>query len=326
MLSQFHLSKITFETGNPEPEIKWYKAEEKIKVRKNDNKCKIYRNSSDDCYILEIQNATADDNAKYTVKASNDFGSVKASAKVEVVSCEIESRTTDLQMKEEINLIQNVQVGENLLKSAGAEVSVEPVEQVVSQLREDIVEQEMERCEIETQIIKPTVAGLNLEINLNEELILGTGDEKAEINYTENKIEQKVCNAYEVLATTSLEQVTEVDGMPPSALDEFDIIEKMEKESKELHSVSLVSPDVSNLGENKSVELMEDRENESLKSKTLVSLSCEETKSEKDQALETEVHTSSKNEVGCPPVFVVKPKPVTVQVGQNIQLQCKVEG
>ena len=122
------------------------------------------------------------------------------------------------------------------------------------------------------------------------------------------------------------EQIREVDDMTHSALSILKEIDIVQNESKELQSGSFVSPDVSILGENKSVKLMEDAENESLKSKTQVSLSSEETKSEKDQALETEVLSLSENKVGCPPVFVVKPKHATVQVGQTIQLQCKVEG
>ena len=213
---------------------------------------------------------------------------------MEVVSCVIDEKMSDLQTKEEINLIESIPVEEPVVRSADVKVSVEPVEQEVSQL-EYVVGQDMERKEI-TEVM--------------------------ESKYNKKESDQMISIVKEIHETAGLEQTSEVSVKAHSLLNVSNKVDIIQNEQKELKSGSPVSPD----HHDNSDELTKDAENESLKNKIQVSLSSEGTKSEKDQALETEVLSLSKNKNGCPPVFVVKPKHVTIQVGQTIQLQCKVEG
>ena len=214
---------------------------------------------------------------------------------MEVVSCVIDEKSSDLQTNEEINLIQNVPIEKPSLRSTDVKVSVEPVEQEVSQL-ECGVGQNMERSEI-TEVM--------------------------ESKYIEKESDQMISNANEIHETVGLEQTSEVAVKAHSSFNVSNEVDIVQNEQKELKSVSPVSPDYR---DDNSDKLSEDAENEILKNKIQVSLSSEEAKSEKDQALETEVLSLSEIKVGCPPVFVVKPKHATVQVGKTIQLQCKVEG
>ena len=64
-------------TGEPEPEVVWFKDGKKIKPKKRDTRLKIDWDISTDMYFLEIQNATKHDQGTYEVVVSNDKGEMK---------------------------------------------------------------------------------------------------------------------------------------------------------------------------------------------------------------------------------------------------------
>ena len=70
--------------GNPEPEIKWYKGDVRIRPRKNDKRVRLGYDTDNDVNILEIDSASIEDGGEYMMKASNDNGSAKVTIVVQV--------------------------------------------------------------------------------------------------------------------------------------------------------------------------------------------------------------------------------------------------
>ena len=70
--------------GTPEPEIKWYKGDAKIKPSKKDKRVRLDYDVANDLSVLEIHSASVNDAGEYIVKASNENGSAKATVEVQV--------------------------------------------------------------------------------------------------------------------------------------------------------------------------------------------------------------------------------------------------
>ena len=79
-----NLCNIIISTGEPRPEISWYKNGKKVKPSKKDVRIQVEYDSSEQVSLLSISDATNDDAAVYSVKAKNTAGSVTQSVNVTV--------------------------------------------------------------------------------------------------------------------------------------------------------------------------------------------------------------------------------------------------
>ena len=70
--------------GEPEPEVTWYKDGNKLKPRKPDARVRIDWDLKEDTNTLIISEACATDSGQYTVKATNDSGSITETVNVSV--------------------------------------------------------------------------------------------------------------------------------------------------------------------------------------------------------------------------------------------------
>ena len=69
-------------TGDPDPDVTWYKDGKQLKPRKWDRRVKIDWDMKTDMQTLQIRDATEDDAGDYMVKATNDNGSTSMTVNV----------------------------------------------------------------------------------------------------------------------------------------------------------------------------------------------------------------------------------------------------
>lgn len=69
-------------SGDPEPDITWYKGDKLIKPRKWDKKKRITWDLATEFSILEIKNLDMNDSGEYTVKGTNKHGTTSATFNV----------------------------------------------------------------------------------------------------------------------------------------------------------------------------------------------------------------------------------------------------
>merc|ERR1712113_156237 len=85
-------------TAQPEPEVKWYKDDKKIKEKKD--KC-VKIGKDGDLFFLEVTTATIEDGGKYTIKATNEGGSVAHDVTVMVQEAVVKAQPVEEEVEEE---------------------------------------------------------------------------------------------------------------------------------------------------------------------------------------------------------------------------------
>lgn len=101
-------------TGEPEPDVKWFKDDVELKTSKKNKRIKTDWDIKENMYILEIKDARNEDTGDYVLKAENDSGFLKATINVIVMdkdtSVKIIEATEESVVQEEDETVQNVQV------------------------------------------------------------------------------------------------------------------------------------------------------------------------------------------------------------------------
>ena len=64
-------------TGDPEPEVEWYKGDKLLKQSRREPRLKIDWDMKQDLHVLIIKDSTPEDAGEYTVVAENDHGSFR---------------------------------------------------------------------------------------------------------------------------------------------------------------------------------------------------------------------------------------------------------
>lgn len=131
-------------TGEPEPEVKWFKGEKQLKKSKKDPRIKIDWDMSQDLNILIINDATADDSGEYTVVAENENGSFKFTVTVLVGKTEGAEITKVVESKRSVTVVEETVVdGQVVERTVKEEVSEEVPEVTV----EKVVKEEVQQVE-----------------------------------------------------------------------------------------------------------------------------------------------------------------------------------
>jgi hypothetical protein len=96
-------------TGEPEPEITWYKGDTEIKPKKKDKKYKIDWDVTTDVSSLVIKDAGSEDAGEYKVKATNAHGTSESVVTVEIKEKESKKKKAKLVAKTEVTEEQEEQ-------------------------------------------------------------------------------------------------------------------------------------------------------------------------------------------------------------------------
>ena len=104
---------MSWTTGKPEPEVKWYKNGLRVKPKKKSDKISLDYNPQNDLCILEIKNAAPEDSGDYKVKVVNDFGTVSHKVKVQV--------------GEPLELVKMVEEGIQVAMSEGSAANIDEI-------------------------------------------------------------------------------------------------------------------------------------------------------------------------------------------------------
>lgn len=312
--------------GQPPPEVKFYKGEERLKPRKKDKKLRLSYDVTDDIFVMEILNATVEDAGVYHVKAANKTGCTEAQVIVKVtvkaVKSEIVSeigpnQSTELE-EEKKDHVEHVSSPEpttgvsNVLESSQTVVDSNNLTQntvkedslaLKSQLAADI----MPDLETSLSTISAAVEETSKQTDVKEELVITkklTSEVSSELNVESRKIVSET--DYSVKEDEKHKALSESDV---KAADEQIEISKKQRSDEIDQSLEGAS--------SKAVKVT--KEDQRLKE----SSEAEHKREEKaDQAINVE-YTEEDVAVHLP-VFEVKPEPVTVNEGEIIRLTWKI--
>ena len=339
-----HMIFLSQFAGSPEPEIKWYKGENKIKVSKSNAKLSVSYDSVSHTSTLEIKSASEDDVARYTVKAVNDLGAVKATVKVQVVDgleqreevedFEVESKVIEVN-KEHTKLDSEAagDLEERSVRNVKEESEVELLADIVDQARavsstldqndskklaEAVATQplskkprEIAAVEVkEKEIVKKTDE-LDVESSSEEEESSEEGERSSE---EDDESEGESTEIESADDEVELKKVQTVEKLVSATVDEKN--KMYVKKTSELKTDKV-----------EAVELLKPEPTKDVKELQLEVKSEKLPKVEPEDESETSETASSDEEMpSSPPAFVVKPKSTVAPIGETIRLECKVEG
>ena len=152
--------------------MKWYKGEEKLKPKKSDKRLTIFHDLATELHTVVISSAMLSDTAKYTVKAVNKYGSIKASVKIEV-------KKVSEEMKEEKKEV-SVTVDEGVHEEEKIVVEIKSFSETVgkSLLEEVEVRVDKSKGRESTEEFEVDEAQLNKKKKLEEETVREEPDEE----------------------------------------------------------------------------------------------------------------------------------------------------
>lgn len=298
-------------TGVPEPEVKWYKGEEKLKPKKSDKRLKISYDSAAELHTVVISSATVSDTAKYTVKAVNQYGSVKASVKVEVQKVSEEKKvlaevsvTVDESVREETEIHERVESKEE----TGLDITVQRVP------GPDGTEVDVENKFVIAE--KLPVADGDVDGSLSLKLKKPAEDEGTK-GFVSKAVDENLEKTVVEIKSTS-------DTVSKNLLEAAEV--RVDK-SKRGESIGERETDESELNKERRVvgTVKVEPDKETLLSKTPLKESPEVAFTEATPA-QSVPDSELEKVVGIAPSFVIKPQSVAVVEGDTIRLQCKVKG
>lgn len=139
--------------GIPQPELKFYKDDEMLKLRKKDKKLRLSYDVTDDLYILEISNPTAADAGIYRIKATNKLGSAEAEVTVTVVH-DVEPKVDEKSVTGKVSDLLSGEIPQLQTVEELCSTSTEELTEVKSTQSKELVVREVKEIVTETQIIK----------------------------------------------------------------------------------------------------------------------------------------------------------------------------
>jgi len=125
--------------------VKWYHGDERIKPKKGEKRIRSGYDNNNDMYVLQIQSAMIEDSGQYSVKVSNEHGSVKATVRVSISK---EKKTMDF-MSENTVIIKSE---ESILTLSTIEDQVNVGHQVSES--SDLIPP----CPVEANVTRPDIA------------------------------------------------------------------------------------------------------------------------------------------------------------------------
>lgn len=295
--------------------MKWYKGDERIKPKKSDKRLRIDYDTAAELHSLEIISATLDDVAKYTMKAVNEYGSAKASVKVEVRKVS-EGKKEVIKVDVVDGVDEQTQVEEKVKKTTKEEASVGITIKPVSS-RDD---QDAEGTFMITG--KAPAAGDDVESSLSLKLERPVEEEEAK-SFVKKAVKRDL---KEQVAVETKTVSVEVD-------------EKVVEDAKV--SVSKIKAAVSEESSDEEEEEEEAESDEEAEKRTEAAVKKQdqekpkkpESLNEAPEALsakpvaDTAVPEPQLQELaGSAPSFVIKPQPLAVVEGDTIRLHCRVKG
>ena len=286
----FHIGQCCCTPGEPVPEVTWYKSGTPFKPKKDDTKIKVQHDEKQDLHILIILDATESDAGDYTVIAENKYGSFKFTVTVLVGKPE----GAEIVMK-------TVQSKRTVVEETLVDGKV--VERVV---KEDTTEEAPETVELKPEEVKPKEVVTELvSAEIKPEV---TTEAKMEVEETKSVSSTQDIGMTETLVLERTEDVTSTETKT-SETSQATVLTAEPSEDQVTMKVTEVKEEV------KKVAVKKAKPTES-----------EESSSSSSSSEESSSESSSEEEEGKPPKFVQPPEPVFVDVGETIQLSCKVSG
>lgn len=291
--------------------MKWCKGEEKLKPQKSDKRLKISYDLATELHALVISSATLSDTAKYTVKAVNQYGSVRASVKVEVQKVSEEKKvltevsvTVDESVHEETELREGVESKEET--SFGITVQRVP--------GSDSTEVDVEDKFVIAE--KLPVSGSDVDGSLSLKF-----EKPAAKEVVESFVSKAVDENFEKIV---VEMKSSSDTVCRNLLEEAEL--RVDK-SKGKESIEEHETDETELNKERKVvgTVREEPDKETLLSKSLLK-EFPEIAIPEAAATQSVPDAELEKGFGSAPSFVIKPQSVAVVEGDTIRLQCKVKG
>lgn len=78
------MNRMCFDTGDPTPEVQWYKDGSKLKPKKKDKKLQLDWDVAQDIHTLIIADLTVEDSGQYKVEITNSKGKAESVVTVNV--------------------------------------------------------------------------------------------------------------------------------------------------------------------------------------------------------------------------------------------------
>ena len=115
---------VPFLTGEPTPEVVWYKGKKKLKVKKSEPRLSVV--TDNDVTVLSITDVTTDDAGQYQVKITNDSGTATESVDVAVHESPQENAVEEIYEVEETKPVMQKpkENAEKLVEEAAEETAV----------------------------------------------------------------------------------------------------------------------------------------------------------------------------------------------------------
>ena len=162
------------QSGDPKPEVKWYRGEERIKPKKGDKRVRYGYDSHNDLYVLQIQSAQTDDSARYTVRLSNQHGSAHCTVTLNVTDGVTERVKEEVKVEESKQEVKTEELKQEVkVKEVREERKEEVKEEVKITDESSLTLKAEERLGKDEQGAELTLSG-KTDSKTDSEVIVGT--------------------------------------------------------------------------------------------------------------------------------------------------------
>lgn len=337
-------------TGQPQPEVRWYKGNEKLKSKKPDKRVLLQYDAVADAHILEVNMATLQDASRYTVKAGNEYGDVKVSAIVQVRKKHVEEERDLEELKATVEHVTSEEIS-SVANELVEKMDVSVVKVVTTGQKEDKSNSEVLACNLH---LTPLPDGSDSTLFLpNENFVQGkVSDKSGTLNPEKSAdvVERETLASVSTIANEASRQNLEDERLAKDYKNE--LVPEPAVTSAKCEMVEDRASDVVTVLENVSREIqvkkssVEKKGSEKVWKQQLVLneekpqlIILEEEKpllikveNEPSRILTVEASnedismSGDRSSTGTLPCFIIKPQPVTVTEGSAIKLNCKVKG
>lgn len=348
-------------TGQPQPEVRWYKGNEKVKSKKSDKRVLPQYDAVTDTHILEVNMATLQDASRYTVKASNEYGDAKVSVNVQVRKKREEEESSLTEFKAAVEHITSEEISsvENELVEK-TDVSI--VKVIATGQKEDRSDSEVLACSLHLTPLPDGQEMKGQESTLflpNENFVQGKVLDKSETLNLEKlaDVERETLASSSTIAIEASRQNLEDEKLakdyekskfvktfseepePAVTFAKCEMVEErpsdaatvLENVSREIQvKKSSVEKKVSEEVRKQQLEVNEEKQQLVIleeEKPLVIKVETEPSRILTVEASNEDISMSSdRSSTGTPPSFMIKPQPVTVTEGSTIKLNCKVKG
>ena len=350
-------------TGDPKPDIEWFKDDKKIKPTKKDKRIAIAWDEAEDMSTLIIEETTETDSGSYTVKATNKWGVVVSTVSVMVApkGAKIERKGDVIQIIQASEVVvEEDDESDRLLEFDGElpesaqlkwkeQVSDMQTETVKAEKADDIHEQAVKISKFEE--LTEMVSGDEETVTITKKVVkkkitskvVDDSCEPEGVEVKGGKKPKKISQAEEVLADMDVETTGDVKGEiqeTAEVLEDGTVVTKKVTVTKVTKRSSAKQVGLSD--EESVTEMIPDAETEQITSTTTTKQESRAAKSQAqakvaDKPSATSSSSSSSEESSeederkvtpksGEPTFAVSPKPVKVEEGGMIKLTCQAKG